>query len=268
MLRNFCGGLLVCREENNEPGEKGAGGGAGEPKPEFGGFTEAQMKAIGAVVNSAVTAHKGRGPSFEEQLKAVNWAEMLTPVIKGIVPSTEPKAEPGKKPELSDYEKQLMKLQEDVKNSEKARIEAENRAKSTELARRVDSAKLKLRSALTGNVVPGAEDHVVNHLTVVSNRLVVDENGDTRIKVKRPEFPGFPPVDVEVSIEDGLKDILSESELKIFVQPPKGSGGGNPGPGGKGLTSASFQGEAKTDAEKAQRAMIKAQELTRKYGNG
>lgn len=245
------------------PEEKGGGG-----SDDTGGLTEAQVKYLGGMVNQIVTSHLKRQPTIADQLKDFKWDEVLTPVVQKLVPSPNPGSEDkgGKKPELDEYQKQLAKLAEDVKNSEKSRIDAENRAKASETARRVDAGKLKLRSALTGHVNDGALDHVINHLTVVSNRLVVDDDGNAKLRVKRPEFPGMPPMDIEVSVDDAIKDILSESDMKIFLPAPGGKGGSNPGPGGKTVHSSQFSGVATTDAEKIFRAQTRENELKAKYG--
>ncbi len=245
--------------------DSGAGGGSGDTA----GFSEAQLKYLGGVFNQVVTSHLKRQPTVADQLKDFKWEDVLAPMVQKLVPVPEPKPEPGsgKKADLSEYERQLAKLTTDFQNSEKARIDAENKARNSEQARRNDAGKLKLRSALTGHITDGALDHVINHLTLVSNRLVVDEDGNTRIRVKRPEFPGAPPIDMEVPIEDSIKDILSESDMKIFIPAPKGSGGSNPGPGGKGGThSSQFTGEAKTDAEKVNRALTREREIKQRLG--
>lgn len=242
--------------------DDGKGGGNDDDKS--GGFTEAQMKVLGSTINAAITNHSKRLPQLADQLKEVNWKDLLAPVVKDMVPQPTP-TDTQKKPELSDYERQLAKLNEDLKSEQKLRIEAETKRAASESARRIDSGRTSLRNALIGQVNDGALDHIVNHLTLVTNRLVVDEDGVAKIKVKKPEMPGFPPVEMEVTVEDGIKDILSEPDMKIFLPAPRGSGGGNPGPGGK-ISSASFVGEAKTDAEKISRALVREKEILAKYG--
>jgi hypothetical protein len=252
----------ICFEDNKEgdPGKTG-----GDPPKEV--FSKEQITAIATVVNSAVSAHMGRQPKFEDSLKSVKWGELLAPVLKELVPTPDPKPGSGGK-EPTELEKQILKLNNDFENERKLRIEAENKRNAAEEARRADAGKTKLRSLLTGKVVDGALDHAVNHLTLVQNRLSFDENGNPVIKVKRAQMPGFPPEEVEVSLEDGIKDILEEADLKIFLPVPKSNGGANPGPGGKGSQSSnSFTGEAKTEAEKLHRAMVREQELVAKYGN-
>ncbi len=237
-------------------------------KNEYAGFTKEQVEFFGKMLNGAITGHMSRQPSLADQLKEVKWEDFLAPVVQKIVPApTNTETEPGtkKKPETSEYEKQLLKLQEDFNKAEKARVDAENRAKSAEMARKVDSGKSKLRSALSGHVNDGALDHVINHLTVISNRLVVDDDGNAKLKVKRPEYPGMPPVEMEIPVDDAINDILSESDMKIFLPVPKGSNNGNPGPGKK-VHSSQFTGEAQSDEEKAMRALIREKEIAEKYG--
>jgi hypothetical protein len=264
MLRNFgCYPVSICRAPEPDPENKGGGGGA----PENGGFTEEQLKVFSNVANQVMTAHLKRQPALADQLKDFKWEDVLAPVIQKLAPTPEPKPEPGtKKPELNEYEKQLAKLTNDFQTESKARLDAENRAKASEIARRNDAGRLKLRNALTGHVNDGALEHVINHLTLVSNRLVVDEDGSTKLKVKRPEFPGAPPIEMEVGVDDAIKDILSEADMKIFIPAPKNAGGSNPGPGSKGYKSSQFTGEATSDQEKALRAQVRAEEMAAKYG--
>ncbi len=257
-MKNFgCYSPSVCR--NTDTDTDNTGGGGSSKDDANGGFTEAQLKAMGNMVNMVVTSHLKRQPTLADQLKEVKWSDLLAPVVKELVPTKEEKTT-GTKPELSEYEKQLAKLTNDFQAEQRARVEADNRAKASEAARRTDAGKLKLRSALTGKVNDGAIDHVVNHLTLVTNRMIVDDDGNAKLKVKRPSFVGAPPEDMEVSIEDGIKDILNESDMKIFLPAPAGSGGKNPGPGNKNHSSASFVGEAKTDAEKVHRALVRENE--------
>lgn len=259
-MKNFgCYSPSICFAPEIPPEDKPA-------DPPAGGFTEDQQKAMVALMNQVVTSQLKRQPSFADQLKEVKWGEMLAPVLKDLVPATETKPADKNKPEISEYEKQLAKLTNDLQNESKFRIEAENKAKASESARRNDAGKLKLRSALTSHVTDGALDHVINHLTVVTNRMVVDDDGNAKLRVRRPELPGMPPIDMEVSIEDGIKDILSEPDMKIFIPAPAGKGGANPGPGSKGVHSSQFTGEAKTDAEKIYRAQVKEAEIAAKYG--
>lgn len=253
---------MCLRAPEPDPDNSGGGGGV-----DNAGFTDAQLKVFGNMMNTVMSSHLKRLPSFEDQIKATNWQEILAPVIKASIPepSTEEKGK-SKTPELSEYEKQLAKMAADMEGFKKQAIDAENKAKASEAARRHDAGKMRLRSALTGQVNEHALDHVVNHLTLVSNRLVVDDDGSVRLKVTKPELPGFPPTEQELPLETAIKDVLSESEMKIFLPAPKG-GGSNPGPGAKGgITSASFTGEPKTDAEKLMRAAVFEKELRAKLG--
>ena len=251
---------------NTELDTENPGGGGGAVQ-----WTKEQLEAIGGIVNSAITSHMKRIPTLADQLKDFKWEDVVAPIVQKHVPKIElddPDTKgKGKGKELTEYEKQLAKLTTDFQNSEKLRVEAENKAKAAESARRTDAGKQKLRTVLGGNILEGSMEHVINHLTLVNNRLVVDDEGNTLIKVKRPEFTGGPPVETLVPVEDSLKDILSESDMKIFIQAPKGSGNSHPGPGGKGLSSASFTGEAKTDQEKLLRAKVYEEEFRRKYGD-
>ncbi len=261
LLRKTASILLA---PDNDLENKGGGG-----NDENGGFTEAQLKVLGGMLNNVVTSHMKRLPSFDEQVKSTNWAEILSPVIQAAIPKpdNDDKSKGSKTPELSEYEKQIAKLSQDMEGFKRQAQEAQQRAQAAELARKVDAGKMKLRSALTGHVQDHALDHVVNHLTLVSNRLVVDEDGTPKLKVRKPDMPGFPPTEKELPIEDAIKDVLSESDMKIFLPAPKG-GGTNPGPKGTGVTSSSqFVGEAKTDDEKVARAMIREKEILEKYGN-
>ncbi len=247
-----------------EPTDTDNPGGGGGDTP---AFTDAQLKALGGLLNQTVTSHLKRQPPLAEQLQSMNWAELLAPVVKGMIPEAPSQEDPKspRKPELSEYEKQIATISKELETFRKKAADAENMAKASEMARKIDAATLKLRSALTGKVQEHALDHAVNHLTLVGKRLVVDEDGTARIKVKKPLFAGYPPEEQELPIEEAISDVLSESDMKIFLPAPRGNGS-NPGPaGGKGaLTSASFTGEPKSEAEKLMRAQILEQEFKAK----
>src|SRR5690242_10435286 len=87
-------GSAILRSPDPDP----AGGGGGEPPP--AAFTEDQLKAIGQVVNAAITSHKGRKPekSLAEELKAIDWKATLSPVIESWATEHKLIGDPGSPP--------------------------------------------------------------------------------------------------------------------------------------------------------------------------
>ena len=250
-----------------EPDPENKGGGGGNNEPDLGGLTEAQIKAIASIANQAITSHMKRQPALADQLKDFKWDEVLGPIVTKMVPVPAPEGGKGAKGTESEFEAQIKKLAGDLEKQTRATQEAESKRAAAENARRVDAAKLNLRSALTGKVMDGALDHAINHLTLVQNRLNVDENGNATIKVKRPEYPGAPPTEIEVGLNEAIKDILEEADMKVFIAPPKGQGTSAGPKTGFGGRQISFEGEAKSEEEKLARAAVREADLLAKYGN-
>lgn len=234
-------------------------------------FSEDQLKAIGQVVNQATTAQLKRmlGPAIGDGLKGVNWGELLAPEFAKLTPAAPSGDDPAKggkggKPGETDLDKRIQQLATELETEKKARGEADKLRLKAEQDRRVDAARMKLRSALADKVAPGAVEHAVDRLTLVQNRLTVDENGNPTVRVRRPEYKGGPEVDTDLSIEDALPVLLAEEDMKIYLPAPKGGGNNNPGPRGNGQLPV-YATPAQTDEEKARRAFEKEQALAARF---
>jgi len=251
-----------------EPDTDNKGGGGGGGGADNAGLSKEALEVIGGIVNAAVTSHMKRLPGITEQLKDFKWDEVLGPIVTKLVPAPDSGGKPAKgSADESEMAKQIQKLANELEASKKATAEETSKRTAVENARRHDAAKLNLRSALTGKVMDGALDHAINHLTLVQNRLNVDENGNATIKVKRPEYPGAPPTEIEVGLNDAIKDILEEADMKVFIAPPKGQGTSAGPKTGFGGRQISFEGEAKSDEEKLARAAVREADLMAKFGN-
>lgn len=270
-------GSAILRAPEGDPAGGGGSGEGGEPvKP----FTDEQLTAIGQVVNAATTSQLKRmlGPSIAEGLKGMNWGELLTPEITKLVPppsngsgggDDDPAGGKGGKGKSgnSELERRVQELASQLETEKKQRQAADEARQKAEQDRRVDAAKIKLRNALQDKVAPGALEHAVDRLTIVQNRLKVDENGNVTFRVKRAPYKGAPDEETDVSLEEAIPAVLAEEDMKIFVAAPKGnSDGRSPAPRG----SASFPNyatPAQTDEEKAKRAYEKEQALLSRYGD-
>lgn len=236
---------------------EGGGGGGGVE------FSEDQVKHISQIVNSAVSAQLGRNLSkaVGEGLKSMNWSEIIAPEVQKLAPQPAPGDKTPAKAADSDLEKRIQQLADDLEKANKLRLDSESAREKAENGRRVDAARSKLRNALSEKVAAGALDHAVDRLTLVQNRLTVDENGNATLKVKRPEFKSGPLVDVDLSIEEALPVLLAEDDMKIYLPAPSGGGGKNPGPRSGGQLPT-YSAPATTDQEKVARALEKERALT------
>jgi len=213
----------------------GGGGGGGETPP----FSDAQLAIIGQTVNAAVTSHLKRQPALADQLKAVDWKSMLGPVVSELVPKPDDGGSGGDsggkggKAKGGDdaMARQLKELADKYEASEKRAAEAERLRTESETNRKLDAAKLKLRSGLADKLAPGMVDVAIDHLTVVQGRLKVDDQGNPTFRVKRSAYKGGPEEDAEVSLDEALTTLIDEPGMKIFKAAPKPpTGGGPPGP--------------------------------------
>ncbi len=264
-------GSAILRAPEGDPaggGDPGTGDNTDTPA-----FTEAQQKAMGQLVNQAITSHLKRElpKTFADGLKGVNWKEILSPQLADLLPKTTPEdsegGKPGKKPNETEQDRRIQQLATELENEKKSRVTAEQARQKAEQDRKIDNGKQKLRSALADKCAAGALDHAIDRLTVVQSRLSVDENGNALFRVRRPEYPGGSPVDVDLSLEDALPILLAEDDMKIYLAPPKGdSGGRNPGPRSNGQIPQ-YNTPANSDEEKVRRAYEKEQALIARFGN-
>jgi hypothetical protein len=212
------------------------GGGGDPPKPLF---SEEQLAAIGQTVNAAVTSHLKRQPALAEQLKGVDWKGLIGPVVTELIPKPDDsgsgggsgdggKAKGGKAASDDAVARQLQELATKLEASETARKEEARLRAESETNRKLDAAKLKLRSGLADKLAPGMTDIAIDHLTLVQGRLKVDEQGNALFRVKRAPYKGAPEADEDIALEEAIPVLLEEPGMKLFRAAPKPTGGGGP----------------------------------------
>lgn len=231
------------------------------------GFSEAQVKLIGQIVNQATTAQLKRnlGPGIAEAVKAINWTEMIAPEIAKLAPPAPDEGKgKGKTPESTDLDRRIQQLAEDLEKEKKRAVDADTARQKAEHGRKVDAARTKLRNALADKVASGALDHAVDRLTLVQNRLNVDDDGNATFRVRRPEYKGGQLVDIDLSIEEALPVLLAEEDMKIYMPAPSGNSQKNGGPRNSG-TLPTYATPAQTDLEKVQRALEKERALAARF---
>ena len=235
-------GSAILRSPDPDPAA-GGGGGGGEA------LTEAQTKAIGAIVNSAVTTHLSRidfGAKVTESLGKVEWAKVLTEPLKTLIPQTDSgsggggdddpsKGKGGGKGKGGDpaLEQQLQKLATDLENERKARTLAEQATKDAETKRQLDRANAEVRNALQPKLRDDLLSVAVGHF---GKSLKLDDKGNALLSVKKAPYKGAPEEDMDVPLAEGLPILLASVDMKPFLPPPGGGAdprrGGTPSAGG------------------------------------
>lgn len=258
-------GSAILRSPDPDPT---GGGGGGDPAP---AFSEDQIKAIGQVVNQAITSHKSRKPekSLADELKGVDWKTTLAPIFEtwatenkltGQPPGDQP-TKPD--PKLAALEAKLQALEI------KGREDAEKIARAQAEARDKD-AFAALRGALGPHVRQDALEIAASHLFTAQKRVTFDENGNPLFTARRASYAGGSEEDVPMPLADGVQHWLKSNEAKFFLPSPSGAApaGGAPSQRRAGLGADGmpvYDKPATTDAEKARRAAEQAQALAAKY---
>jgi hypothetical protein len=268
MLRSHQIALL---EEKKPEGEGGAGGAPA--------FTEEQQKAMGQMVNAAVSSHlkRGLGTAVAEAIKGVNWGETLKldEVLDGklakLLEET-PETEPGKKtpenkpdPKLSALEAQIAELKAENKRSA-------DEAKAAREQARNEKAFADLKGILGNHVRQDALDIAASQLAVVQKRIAFDEQGNPLFTVKKAPYAGAAEEEVQMTLADGVAHWIKTDEGKFFAPAPGSQQDGRRGPPGPrhGMARGPdglpvYDKPATTDAEKIRRANEQAQALAAKY---
>jgi hypothetical protein len=172
-----------------------------------------------AAMNAAISSHTKRlAKSLDEKYaKAPPKVEAegddeTTADAKGDKPAAPKPAQqapeaPKPDPAIAALQKQIAALTAKSEASEKARAAAER-------ARLEESAFAKLRSALTGKVAQGAEDHALDLLRA-RNRVVIGDDGTVRMRGLAKDEP-----DDGHDLESGVAAFIKSDEAKFFVPPP------------------------------------------------
>jgi len=191
---------------------------------------------LNAAVNSAVTSQLKRtlakelGSAIEGALAPFK-AELEKIGLARIAADAESKTEPKQTQDDASKAAAQGKQKSDEPDTKYvaleaklAKLEADNKRDKEALTRERRSAVEarvhgELRSQLTGKVRPEAVG-VVADLIRARNQLVIDSDGNARIKVRARLEAGLPEEDHELSLEDGLPHFLKSKEAALFMPPP------------------------------------------------
>lgn len=211
---------------------------------------------ITQIINSAITSHLKRLPDWGKVIDEKLAALPKAPAPEVVADDKGGKAK-GQDPQVTAL---IAKLEEATKVSQ----QAQERAAAAEKSRREDRALGELRSALIGKVRPEAVDDVSSLLFHVKKMVEIDENGNAFLKVKRAPAPGFAEEDALMPISDGVDHWSKSKAAAIYIpatppagaQPPSTPARASkmPSPGQK-TPAPKFEGPARSDNEKIQRAM-------------
>jgi hypothetical protein len=174
----------------------------------------------------------------------------LTPLVEGKE-STDTDKKPTQREidleaKLAATEGQVKKMSDAIKGIEKAREEAETKARLTQLK----SAALS-ELAASKKLVPGTEQIFLDTLLA---RGVIKEVGDKYVAVSTKQNQYTQAIEpVETTISDALSSIFSDNALKIFAAPLPGTGTGGGAPGQPTNTSTNVDLENLSDSELLER---------------
>jgi hypothetical protein len=246
-MRTFRHSLPLFEEKKDPPG------GGSEPPPVF---TEDQTKAMGAIVNAAVTSQLKRtlGPALTDAIGGLKLSETIAAEVAKLKPETpEPKHSDKPDPKVSALEATVQELKQ------KLAADAEERKKLVEASRDKDGLAA-LKSALAPLVRPEALEIAARDLFVAQKRVSFDEQGNPLITVRKAAFAGGTEEDVQMPLSDGVQHWIKTPEGKFFAPAPSGGaqdprGNGAPRRVNTGLDGMPrYEGPATTDAEKIRRA--------------
>jgi hypothetical protein len=253
-----------------ETGATGSGTAAGNQSQEpQAPFSEAQVAALGQVINAAITSHSKRQKPLAEELKTIDWKGFLSPVVQELTkPAGEQQQQAPTKPapEIAAMQAKIQELTTALQQ------QAEVAKQQTEAARNA-KAMADLKTALAPHVRPEALEIAASHLFVAQKRVTFDENGNPLLTVRRAPFQGAAEEDVPMPLADGIQHWARSSEGKFFSPPPSAAGAtqngqgprraGNANVGADGLPQ--YSSPATTDAEKMRRAEERAAALLQRH---
>lgn len=219
----------------DKAGDNGADGGGGEAPP---AFTDAQLAVIGQTVNSAITSHAKRQKPLADELKALDWKSLLSPVVTELLPRPDEgsgggdagggKAKGGKGDDA--MARQLQDLASKLEASEKARAEEARLRSEAETQRHADRANSELRNLLQPKVRPELLDVLGRDL---ARAVKVDPTtGAATLTVKRAPYKGAPEQDEDLPLAEAVPHWLTSENAKVFLPPP-GAGNAPPPRGGR-----------------------------------
>ncbi len=206
---------------------------------------------IAAMVTGAVKRQMKPFIDGFESFKT-DFPNVLSEALKAHKPEPAPEAPEGKKadPEVAALKQKLAEL-EKLNTAERTKREAaEERA-------RLDSGKSALKSALQSQVRPEMVDVVTDLLFDARKRVTFDDNGRPLFSIKQADE------DVPMPLTDGLGHWLKSDEAKHFLPAPNADPpqlrGQRPEARPKPFQAPQYDSPARTDEEKARRAMEREQ---------
>jgi hypothetical protein len=222
---------------------------------------------MGNMVNAAVKQHVAR--FIKNEFPALI-GDALKPVLEQVAaaqaapPAEEvaPKGKAKQDPEYLALQKSFEDLKTSLATSEKARVDAENKA-------REERAYGDLRSGLEGKVRPELLDVVAKYLFVAEKRVEFGEDGAPLFKTQRTPFAGADPEDVRLPLRAGIDEFMKSEAAKPFLPAP-GTAGAGPLPKSRNAApprvGPDFSQPAGSDAEKASRAFERERMVQEKLG--
>lgn len=217
---------------------------------------------IAAMVTGAVKRQMKPFIDGFEQFKT-DFPSVLGEALKAQKPEPAPEGEGGKKPdpEVSALKQKLQELEKANKDERTKREAAEERA-------RLDSGKSALKSALSSQVRPEMVDVVTDLLFDARKRVTFDENGRPLFSIKT----GALDEDTPMPLADGLGHWLKSDEAKHFLPAPNAepaqSRGQQQGARPQPFKAPKYDAPARTDEEKARRALEREQAFTASQRRG
>ena len=266
MLRNRFVQILLSPEP--------APGGGGDPAPPF---TAEQTAALGTIINQAITSHAKREKPLAEQLKAIDWKSLLTPVVTELVPQPpESGTPPAPSNQPTKPDPKVAALEAKVTELTTALTRQQEEAKAQADKARNVKAFADLKSALTNLVRPEALDIAASHLFHAQQRVTFDDQGNPLLTVKRAPYAGAAEEEVAMPLADGVQHWAKSTEAKFFAPAPGNNVSTNPARPGQAPQqrgAAKFDGNglptydqpAGSDAERQRRAAERAEFLSQKY---
>lgn len=239
-------------DANTPDANNGQPGGNASDQPQY-----VTKEEIAAIVNSAVTSQLKRslgkelGGAIEAALAPVR--EQLTTLAKppeviapkaGAEQKPEQKNEQQPDPRVAELEKKLALL---VTENTAARTAAARERKASLDAR----ANSDLQKALTGKVRPEAVSAIAD-LMRARGMLIVDDEGNAKLKIRASLERGLPEEDHELPIDAALPHYLKTPEAALFIPPPQRAASGSgrllhDSQGGRGPTSTTSALDAFAD---------------------
>lgn len=227
-------------------GSGGGAGGAGDDKS--GGdtgqpFTPAQLEHLGKTINAAITGHmkRGLGSAVTDAFKAINWREIIEPVMGEILAEDDTdtggsgggEGDDASKSKRSgvdpDISRQLAKLADDLEKEKAARLAAVKESERVRQEHEFSSARQKLYESLKPHASESLHEVWVDNL-IHHKRLKIEE-GQPLLEVEYVPSPGMPKQREFLPLEEAVAKLATSEEAKRFMPVPDGSGGGgNPGP--------------------------------------